>query len=44
MRDDDQPVDLLVAGIRQRKDRPVGVALACAHVHALHDAVGTGRG
>ncbi len=44
MRDDDQAVDLLVAGIGEREHRPVGVALARAHVHALDDAVGAGRG
>ena len=44
VRDDDQPVDLLVAGIGEREHRPVGVALARAHVHALHDAVRPGRG
>ena len=44
MRHDDQPVDLLVAGIGEREHRPVGVALARAHLHAPHDAVGPGRG
>ena len=44
MRHDDQAVDLLVAGIGQREHRPVGVALAGAHVHAADDAVGAGRG
>ncbi len=44
MRHDDQPVDLLVAGIGEREHRPVGVAFARAHVHAAHDAVGAGRG
>ena len=44
VRDDDQPVDLLVAGIGEREHRPVEIALARAHVHALHDAVRSGRG
>ena len=44
VRNDDQPVDLLVAGIGEREHRPIEVALARAHVHALHDAVRPGRG
>ena len=44
MRHDDQPLDLLVAGIGEREHRPIGVALARAHVHAADDAVGSRRG
>ena len=44
MRHDDQPVDLLVAVVGEREHRPVGVALARAHLDAAHDAVGAGRG
>ena len=44
MRHDDQPVDLLVAGIGEREDRPVGAALARAHLDAADDAVRPGRG
>ena len=44
MRHDDQALDLLVAGIGEREHRPVGVALAGAHVDAADDAVGAGRG
>ena len=44
MRHDDQPVDLLVGIIGEREHRPVGVALARAHLDAAHDAVGAGRG
>ena len=44
MRHDDQAVDLLVAGIGEREDRPVVVGLAGAHLDAADDAVGAGRG
>ncbi len=44
MRHDDEALDLLVAGIGEREHRPVGVALARAHVHAADDAIGSGRG
>ncbi len=44
MRHDDQPVDLLVGIIGEREHRPVGIALARAHLDAAHDAVGAGRG
>ena len=39
MRNDDEAVDLILAGIGEREHRPVGAALAGAHVHALDDAV-----
>ena len=42
VRHHDQPVDLLVAGIGERKHRPVGRALARRLLHAAHDAVGAG--
>ncbi len=44
MRHDDQPVDLLVAGIGEREHRPVGRALARRLLHAADDTVGAGRG
>ena len=44
MRHDDQPVDLLVGIVGERKHRPVIAAFACAHLDAAHDAVGTGSG
>ncbi len=44
VRHDDQALDLLVAGIGKREHRPIGVALARAHVHAADDSVGPGRG
>ena len=44
MRHDDQPVDLFVAVVGEREHRPVGVALARAHLDAAHDAVGSRRG
>ena len=40
VRNDDQALELLVARIGEREHRPIGIALARAHVHALHDAVG----
>ncbi len=43
MRHDDQPVDLLVAGIGEREHRPVVAGLARAHFDAADDAVGAGR-
>ncbi len=44
MRHDDQPVDLLVGIVGERKHRPVRAALARAHLDAADDAVGAGRG
>ena len=44
MRRDEQPVDLLVAVVGEREHRPVGAALARAHLDAAHDAVGARRG
>jgi hypothetical protein len=44
VRHDDQPVDLLVAGIGQREHRPIRRALAGRLLHAADDAVGAGRG
>ena len=44
MRHDDEALDLLVAGVGERERRPIGVALAGAHVHAPDDSVGAGRG
>src|SRR6202022_3967785 len=44
MWDDDEALDLLVAGIGQRKYGPIAVALARTHVHAADDAVRSGRG
>ena len=44
MRHDDQPVDLLVAVVGERENRPVGVAFACAHLDAANDSIGAGRG
>jgi hypothetical protein len=44
MRHDDEALDLLVAGIRQSEDGPVGVALTRANVHAPYDPVGPWRG
>ena len=41
MRHDDEPLDLLVAGIGECEHRPVGVSLARTHVHAANDAVGS---
>ena len=43
MRHDDQPVDLLVAGIGKREHRPMVAGLACAHLDAARNAVGAGR-
>ncbi len=43
MRHHDQALELLVAGIGEREHRPIGIALARPHVHALHDAVGPRR-
>jgi len=43
MRHDDQALELFVAGIGEREHRPIGVALARAHVHPSDDAVGSGR-
>ena len=39
MRRHDQPVDLLIAVIGERKDRPVVAAVACAHLDAPDNAV-----
>jgi len=44
VRDDDQALELLVAGIGEREHRPIGIALTRPYVHALHDTVGTRRG
>ena len=40
----DQPIDLLVARIGQRENRPSGTALAGGNLDAAHDAVGAGCG
>ena len=42
MRHDDQPVDLFVGIIGEREYRPVGIALARAHLNAAHDTVRAG--
>jgi hypothetical protein len=39
VRHDNQPVDLLVAGVGKREHRPVGRAFARRLLHAAHDAV-----
>ncbi len=44
MRHDDEAIELFVARIGEREDRPVVAALARAHFDAPDDAVGTGRG
>ena len=46
MRDDDQPLDLLVGIVRQREDDPARARswLQRTHFDAAHDAVGAGRG
>src|SRR5262249_47468231 len=44
VRNHDQAIDLLVAGIRERKYRPVVAALTGAELDAMHGAVGARRG
>jgi len=44
VRDDDQPVDLLVARIGEREYRPVHPGFARRHLDAPDDAVGARRG
>src|SRR5581483_6000121 len=44
MRNDDQPVDLLVPVISEREHGPVGLAFAAAHLDAADDAVRPGGG
>ena len=44
VRRDDQAVDLLVAVVGERENRPIVSGLARAHLDAANDAVGAGRG
>ncbi len=44
MRHDDQPVDLLVAVVGERKHRPIAVAFAGAHFDAANNSIRARRG
>lgn len=43
MRHDDQPVDLLVAVVGERKNRPIAVAFTSAHFNSANNSIRTRR-